>query len=1097
MTKKANKQLTVYKAGAGSGKTFRLAVEYIKLLINNPESYRNILAVTFTNKATEEMKTRILSQLYGIWKLDRKSAPYIRAVTEELGVTQEYASKQAHIALTNLIHNYSYFRVETIDSFFQSILRNLARELELTPNLRVELNDRQVEQQAVDCLIEELRADSLELKWIMSYIKDNIEDDKGWNIISQLKKFGENIFKDEYKLQGKEVSLLLADKDFFSDFSAQLKELKEKARKQLLQPAERFFEVMKEKNLDPSSFSNGTNGVCGYFIKLQKGEFSDDKLLGARVVNALNGPEGWLKKADLDESSDLYNIVTDILMPLLQDSEKNRPHWLKLFKSADITLKHLNKLRLLNSIDKKVDLLNEEANRFLLSNTQNLLFSLIRDNDSPFIFEKIGSKLEHIMIDEFQDTSTIQWENFKVLLKECMSHAGSHDIIVGDVKQSIYRWRAGDWRLLNEIENTFDERQIDVIPMSFNRRSSVRVIEFNNSFFTEAARIEYENISRENPADALQLQKAYQKLRQEYPDWKDKEEGFVRIDLLPQSEYQEETMRRLIEHIDNLTSLGVPFGSIAILVRSNSTIQAIAEYFTHERPDIRMVSDEAFRLDSSSAVGILVGAMQLLNKPDDRLTRAAVAKAYQRIILGNNQPESELLLSTIDLDSLLPTAFTACTDELAALPLTDLAERLFDIFQLRLLQDQSPYICAFFDLLDKYVKDRVADSETFLKDWNESLHEKTIHSDDIDGIRLITIHKSKGLEFDHVIMPFCDWTLNKGHLLWCQPPAQEKPFNKLPLIPVDYSEKQMKGTIFEKDYLHEHLQDTVDNLNLLYVAFTRAKRSLMVTARHGGSNLRSYVIEQSLPEVVKQLPGSSLEAEGEEKEGVFTFSYGTLDRHESTGKQPVIPSEKLTGLQDIPNVFTTTSASIPLTVENYPIKAEFRQSNRSRDFIEGSEEEEKTKRYIRLGSILHQIFSTIRTKEDIPAALRQLENEGVLYDDLLSKQKLTELIRKRLESAKVADWFSDRWQLFNECSILYVDKESGKVRERRPDRVMTDGKEIIVVDFKFGQPTEAHLADYRRQVTDYMSLLKDMGNTQVSGYLWFVYSNQIIQIYNL
>ena len=234
------KPLTVYKASAGSGKTFRLAVEYIKLLIDNPNAYRNILAVTFTNKATEEMKNRILSQLYGIWKRLPESQDYMEKVTSELNVNEDFASERARIALGNLIHNYSYFRVETIDSFFQSVLRNLARELDLTANLRIELNDQQVEQQAVDELIESLSPSSIELGWILSFIRENIEDDKTWNVIGQMKKFGENIFKDIYKDEHEKLNSLFRQDDFFKNFTGRLRTIRDDARKKLMEPAQHF-----------------------------------------------------------------------------------------------------------------------------------------------------------------------------------------------------------------------------------------------------------------------------------------------------------------------------------------------------------------------------------------------------------------------------------------------------------------------------------------------------------------------------------------------------------------------------------------------------------------------------------------------------------------------------------------------------------------------------------------------------------------------------------------------------------------------------------------------------------------------------------------
>ena len=247
--------LTVYKASAGSGKTFTLAVNYIKILLNNPHSYRNILAVTFTNKATEEMKLRILSQLYGIWKLLPSSKGYLDKVTSELDITPEHASQQAGAALSNLLHNYNYFRVETIDTFFQAVLRNLARELDLTANLHVGLNDTQVEQQAVDKLIEELSPNSKVLKWIMEYIQQNIADDKSWNVIGQIKRFGENIFKDVYKDNRKQLSALMANEEAFERYVKTMRALAKEAESKLVGIGEGFEQLLEENQLSVADFA--------------------------------------------------------------------------------------------------------------------------------------------------------------------------------------------------------------------------------------------------------------------------------------------------------------------------------------------------------------------------------------------------------------------------------------------------------------------------------------------------------------------------------------------------------------------------------------------------------------------------------------------------------------------------------------------------------------------------------------------------------------------------------------------------------------------------------------------------------------------------
>ncbi len=1073
------KALTVYKASAGSGKTFTLATEYIRLLVENPQSYRNILAVTFTNKATEEMKMRILSQLYGIWKQLPDSDRYLKVIEEKTGLPPRIISERAGLGLANLLHNYNYFRVETIDTFFQSVLRNMARELDLTTNLRIGLNDVQVEELAVDQMIEDLSTTDVILQWILKYIMENISDDKSWNVISQIKKFGRTIFRDEYKEVSKAVEQKMAEPGFFEDYTARLRDIRQKAEERMKEIAESFFDTLDGEGLSVDDFSYGKTGLCSFFLKLRQGIF-DESIVGKRVTDCLGDPTKWYKKTHPQREL-IHSLADTLLGDILRYALEERPRQWRLYKSADLTLRHLNQLRLLSSIERKVRELNETNNRFLLSDTQQLLHSLIGESDSPFIFEKIGTQLEHVMIDEFQDTSTVQWQNFRVLLAETMSHEQGSSLIVGDVKQSIYRWRSGDWRLLNDIEQQFNSQQIDTLSLQTNYRSERNIITFNNSFFRNAANLEYLAQKELNAQEAEQLQRAYADVEQSIPEER-QPLGEVNIRLLPADEYQTATLKELAGTIGRLTSQGVAQSDIAILVRVNAFIPLIAQFFMEQMPEVTIVSDEAFRLDASPAVNLLVQALRLLTHPDDLLTKASIVKLWHCDVLREETADNELLLSTVDLDTLLPDGYIGHFGELLTIPLYELVEHLHALFTLEHINGQSAYVCAFYDQLATYVNENTANIEGFLQEWDETLCGKAIQSDETEGVRIISIHKSKGLEFNYVICPFCDWQLEKqsGNILWCQP--VEAPFSELPIAPIDYSQKQMMGTIYEKDYLHEHLQNTVDNLNLLYVAFTRACRGLYVIGRRKASSNRSALIEQCLPLVANELPEAFLEGLEDDKVPI-TFAYGSLKTEEPSlfSRQASIITSNNPFLQP----------SSPLTVEfrHEESKVVFRQSNRSRDFVAGDDQDDEQRRnYIQTGSVLHQVFSTIRTVDDIDDALHQLQFEGVIYDEHITADRITDMLRKRLSHPKVADWFSPRWTLFNECTILSV--EDGEVREHRPDRVMTDGKEWIVVDFKFGSPKP----EYHDQVRRYMQLLASMGHTHITGYLWFVYSNKIEEI---
>lgn len=1081
--------LTVYKASAGSGKTFTLASEYITLVVKNPQDYRSILAVTFTNKATQEMKTRILSQLYGIAHSLPDSEAYYEQVRMKTGFSEQTIRENAAKALSLLTHHYNEFRVQTIDAFFQSVLRNLARELNLTANLRVDLNDEQVEAQAVDELINSLEEGEEVLNWIRDYIDKNIEDDKGWNVISQIKDFGKNIFKDFYKDHKTELDNRFSDESFFNDFITDLRERRTRILNRLNEHAKQMYKKIRDANLDnPNLFNRGANGLLSHIIKLTKGTPSNDAT-PQYIQSCIDSADKWpASKCPAKERAAIIELASASLCSDLKILNDYRIKDWREYQSCNLTLKHLSQLRLLHAISEAVDEINKDTNRFMLSNTQSLLCTLMKDSDTPFVFEKMGAYLKHIMIDEFQDTSTIQWNNFRKLLDNCMAQVDSHNLIVGDVKQSIYRWRQGDWKLLNNIEHEFTKEQIKIEPLDTNYRSEENIIRFNNAFFKQAVSQTVNELESEGIQGATELVEAYNEIEQK--PRKDNGKGCVRIKLFRYdsknaSDYKQKILNELIENIRQLLDQGYKQKNIAILARSKTVIPDIVDSFQNIDTNVSLVSDEAFRLDASLAVNVIIEALRLLTHPHDKLTESKLVKLYQQQVIKTGKDINDLFVgeNSTELKSFLPSGYIDKFESLSRLSLIDLVDEIYSLFSLDSLEGQSAYVCTFYDTLNEYLRDHPADIDDFIEEWEDTLSSNTIQSDEVDGIRLITIHKSKGLEYDNVLIPFCDWELEKtnGITIWCSGDDKEKPYGELPLIPVDYSSK-MLGTVFEDDYKEEHLQNTVDNMNLLYVAFTRAGKNLFITGkkykeRTSGKSERSHIIQYIIEELAKELPGAIIDDAGEN--GPISFELGTLSTCE----------ERVEKGKATENPFELSPKTHKLKIETFPHPVSFRQSNKSHDFIKGEDiDPSDAKRYIKVGNVLHQLFSTILTEADIEPRLKELEQAGIIYNDDITSRELQNKISCALSNEKVKNWFSPRWKLFNECTILDYDKETGDVYEHRPDRVMTDGKEMIVVDFKFGKPRD----EYHEQVQRYMRLLMRMGYKQVSGYIWYVLRNEIV-----
>lgn len=1072
-------ELLVYKASAGSGKTFTLAVEYIKHLILNPRAYRQILAVTFTNKATAEMKERILQQLYGIWVSDPASEPYLNRIREDLqrkSLSEDDIRLAAGTALQYMLHDYSRFRVETIDSFFQSVMRNLARELELSPNLNIELNNTEVLSDAVDSLIEKLTPSSPVLAWLLDYINERIADDKRWNVSNEIKRFGWNIFDEGYIEQGEGLRQQLKDPNTIKLYRNELREMETEALEQMKGFYDQFIGELEAHALTPEDLKGGARGIGSYFRKLRDGRLSDKDTVNATLKNSLDDAKNWATKTSA-QKNEIIRLAETSLLPLLQDAETFRPRNNKIVNSCRLSLQHLNKLQLLAHIDEEVRELNREHNRFLLSDTNALLHNLVRDGDSSFVFEKIGANIRNVMIDEFQDTSRMQWDNFKILLLEGLSQ-GADSLIVGDVKQSIYRWRNGDWGILNAL-GTKDSSfpfPVRVETLKTNRRSETNVIRFNNNLFTTA--VEYLNMLhlKELQEDCHPLQRAYADVAQESPRTEAK--GYIKATFLEPDEehnYTELTIISLGEEVQRLLEAGVKLNDITILVRKNKNIPPIADYFD-KTMHLPVVSDEAFRLDASQAICMLIDALRYLSNPEDKVACASLMMNYELGIKKQGGDWDSLL--TAKPGEALPVAFVTGMETLRLMPLYELLEELFSLFDMKRIEEQDAYLFSFFDAVTEYLQNNSSDLDAFIRYWNETLCNKTIPSGEMDGIRILSIHKSKGLEFHTVLIPFCDWKLENetnNQLIWCSP--TEAPFSALDIVPVNYS-STMAESVYRQNYLDERLQLWVDNLNLLYVAFTRAGKNLIFWCKKGQKGTMSELLANALPQVAAR--------EGDENwDEEEPFENGELCPSKYTGTDEHLP--------DAPKVSANRLAQkpdkLPVHMESMRHDIEFRQSNRSADFIQGVDEEESDNRFINRGRLLHTLFSAIETEEDIDNAIDQLVFEGIIGKPE-TEEKIRELTHHAFSLPQVQDWYSGSWHLFNECDIIW--QERGELRTRRPDRVMMRGNEIVVIDFKFGKQNKK----YNKQVQGYMQLLTRMGylKENIEGYLWYVEEDLIEKV---
>ena len=1023
--------LTVYKASAGSGKTFTLAVEFIKLLILNPRKYENILAVTFTNKATEEMKHRIVSQLYGLSHGLRSSDSYLNKIMKELDVSEDFVRKNADIALHDLLHNYNQFRVQTIDAFFQGILRNMVKELGLGNNLRISLNDSQVISEAVDSIMETLDKDKALMSWIIEYVNERMDDQKSWDITGEVKSFGMNLSKEFFKSNEHLLKSIANDKDFFKRYKKAMTAIIRGAEAHFKECGEYFLTMLSDAGYDVTDLAFGRTGVAGYFLKLKDGDFIKDNIVGARVQAAMNDPMKWGTKKN---ASEIAPLAESQLIPYLIGIEKERQAEVPKVRSAIITLKNINKMRLLFSIREEMDRLNKENARFMLSNTQMVLSQMIQEdtNIAPFIYEKLGVRFEHFLLDEFQDTSKVQWENFKPLISNSDA-SGNENLLVGDVKQSIYRWRGSDWKLMaKDVAEEFPGAVNE--SLEGNWRSLRNIVEFNNSFFRYAA-AELDRIYGHDASISVSSIYGGDSSKGQEVMTGDPSEGLVEAVFCPQDAQDDHILDTICKVIDS----GAKPGDITVLVRNNQEGSEVAGFLMDKGIDV--ISDDSLHLKSSFMVRKLVSLISSVKNPDDTIGSYLATKAG-------------LEAGKISFHSL-----------------PDLCEQLLRLLQKNedpeIMKDETLYIQSFMD----YVQDHVASNgnslDAFLKAWDEA-DPKVSSPSDVNAVRVMTIHKAKGLEFPYVIFPYSEKvTLFKAHSSGTVPSVDGTPLQDIGNTAFDVTlSSGSASTLFEKDYRQELLLQYIDNINTYYVALTRASKGMTIISDIDSKPEGSFAgLLRGYLEGFGASEGFSEESDNDEevmfrKGSMYDFSRLERKEEDITGIEPGFPS-------------------FPLNPEGEEgtERGRLRVSTDAADFFTAEGMARAEARHN--GTVLHDILSRVRVPSDLEPAVLQAVRDGELEPE--RKDDVLRLLSERISSR--SEWFPvSGTAILNETSLFDTDG-----REWRPDRVVIRDGKVTVIDYKFGE----HNPHYRKQVARYAAIYRRLGYEDVSTAIWYVPSDEV------
>ena len=1066
------KNFVVYKSSAGSGKTFTLVKEYLEIILRHPDSFRNVLAITFTNKAANEMKERILRYLKAL--ADPVSHPdsvvrdfLLPDLARGTGLEPAEIRHRAGVALSLLMHHYSDFAVSTIDSFYHRVVRTFAYDLNIPMTFEVVLEEEEVLKEVVGLLLDRVGTDKDLTRILLRFVQEKTEDEKSWDIEKDLVDFS-SVLTREASIPYLERMARLT--------SAQIEEAGEviwqrirSFETRLSGLASELLKTLMDSGLEEADLAGGSRGLMKWLIKLSAHDFEKLKVPSA-VVGALEKGDWHSSKAGPAERARIAALspgITHQVQTLQQLIEKEKPAYLSL----KIIRKYLYPMAVLGAMDRELQNYRQENNILLISEFNRRIHHIVSSQPAPFIYERLGERYRHFMIDEFQDTSVLQWHNVLPLLENSLAE-GHMNLVVGDGKQAIYRFRAGDVRQFERLPQLLEPpadtllkdregalvRNYELKILKRNFRSSREVVDFNNKLFSRISQWRKE-----------ELLPVYSDVVQEMSNHPG---GGVRIEFVQAEEegisYNETVLHKVLQLTDELQEKGFRQKDIAILCRANKNASQIAGMLLAAGKQV--VSADSLVLSFSPEVNFLMAWIHYLANPYDEVSRAHILmylqqrghftrEATEGFLLDKDVPDrwapgrerAEYLRR--GFNRMMKASFPGYSaDELLHLDLFHLTGEL----ERQFIQPHhpDPYLQFFHDqVLELLKKDRQSLPD-ILRWWEEKGSGLSISTPEgLDAIRVMSIHKSKGLEFPVVIFPYADDTLRATlKNAWVE--VTQEPLKEI--LPVAYVSmtSALEGSDFQEVYAGEMGQSAVDLVNILYVAMTRARDHLFVLS---ASPPRETEPADSIPRILKRY----LQEEGLWQDDVTTYAFGR-------------PGERT----------FETKTELPLPDSPQPPAGKFTDW-KERVLLRRTAPEfwdvEDPEQAFAFGNKVHYILSGIRHAGDIPLAVEKAVMEGVV--DPREQEDVRSILQNLVSRSRTAWLFDSSWEVRNEAEILSPE---GNIF--RPDRLMFRGDEVVVVDYKTGRRADYHLG----QVKHYATLLKETG-CKVSG-VFIVYLGREIDI---